>query len=83
MRRNKILDTFLLKPLSVVYGWIVLLRNRFFDWGILKQRKFDVPVVVVGNLAVGGTGKTPHTEYIVNLLKHEYHIGVLLSLIHI
>ncbi len=77
MRRNKILDTFLLKPLSVVYGWIVLLRNRFFDWGILKQRKFDVPVVVVGNLAVGGTGKTPHTEYIVNLLKHEYHIGVL------
>lgn len=77
MRRNKFLNAFLMKPLSVLYGWGVLLRNRMFDWGILKQRKFDIPIVVVGNLAVGGTGKTPHTEYVVNLLKNDYHIAVL------
>ncbi len=48
-----------------------------FDWKILPQHEFDVPIVVVGNLAVGGTGKTPHTEYIVNALRHNYHIAVL------
>ena len=53
------------------------MRNLMFKWHILKQRTFDVPVVVVGNLAVGGTGKTPHVEYIVDLLKFKYHIGVV------
>ena len=53
------------------------MRNKMFDLGILKQREFDVPVIVVGNLAVGGTGKTPHTEFIISSLRHGYHIGVL------
>lgn len=53
------------------------MRNQFFDWHILPQHEFNVPVVVVGNLAVGGTGKTPHTEYIVEALRHNYHIAVL------
>lgn len=48
-----------------------------FRWGVLRQRSFDIPVVVVGNIGVGGTGKTPHTEYIVDLLRYKYHIGVL------
>ena len=48
-----------------------------FDSGILKQERFNVPVVVVGNIAVGGTGKTPHTEYIVDYLKRNYNIAVL------
>lgn len=52
-------------------------RNLMFKWHILKQRDFKVPVVVVGNIGVGGTGKTPHTEYIINLLKYKYHIGML------
>ncbi len=77
MRHNKILDTLLLKPLSVIYGAIIYLRNQFFEWGIFKQRSFDIPVLAIGNLSVGGTGKTPHTEYIVETLKNEYHIGVL------
>ena len=53
------------------------MRNLFFDWNILPQHSFNVPVVVVGNLAVGGTGKTPHTEYIIDHLRHNYHIAVL------
>ncbi len=77
MRHNKLLDCLLLKPLSWIYGAVAVARNRFFDWGLLRQKKFDVPVVVVGNLSVGGTGKTPHTEYVVDAMKNEYRIGVL------
>ena len=53
------------------------MRNKFFDWGLLKEESFRVPVIVVGNLAVGGTGKTPHTEFIVRLLRDNYNIGIL------
>lgn len=67
----------LLKPLSVAYGGITAVRNRLFDCGVLSQRRFDIPVVVVGNIAVGGTGKTPHTEYLIDLLMPKYRIGVL------
>lgn len=67
----------LLKPLSVVYGAITATRNKMFDCGVLEQRDFDIPVLVVGNIAVGGTGKTPHVEYLIDLLRKKYHIGVL------
>lgn len=53
------------------------MRNKFFDWGVLKQHEFDVPIVVVGNLTVGGTGKTPHVEHIVDAMRHSHHIAVL------
>lgn len=53
------------------------IRNKMFDYGVLKQEKFDIPVVVVGNLAMGGTGKTPHVEYIVESMLGRYNIGVL------
>lgn len=77
MAANKAISNFILLPLSKLYGMGVGLRNIMFKWHILKQRKFDVPVIVVGNIAVGGTGKTPHTEYIINLLKYNYHIGMI------
>ena len=48
-----------------------------FKWHILKQKEFPVPVVVVGNISAGGTGKTPHTEYVIDLLRYKYHIGML------
>ena len=79
MARNRIISNLILLPLSKLYGLGVGMRNLMFKWHILKQRTFDVPVVVVGNLAVGGTGKTPHVEYIVDLLKFKYHIGVVTS----
>lgn len=66
-----------LLPLSKLYGFGVGVRNLMFKWGILRQREFPVPVVVVGNIGVGGTGKTPHTEYIVNLLRYKYRVAVL------
>ena len=58
-----------LYPLSWLYGIGVCLRNKLFDWGWLRSKSFDVPVICVGNLAVGGTGKTPHTEYLIKLLQ--------------
>lgn len=74
---HSIVKSLLLKPLSVVYGAVTATRNKMFDCGVLAQREFDIPVLVVGNIAVGGTGKTPHTEYLIELLRSRYHIGVL------
>lgn len=64
-------------PISVLYGVITSLRNKMFDSGILKSTEFDIPVIVVGNLSVGGTGKTPQIEYLIRLLKKDYKIAVL------
>ena len=52
-------------------------RNQMFDWNILKQHTFGVPVIVVGNIAVGGTGKTPHVEFIINALRNSHHMAFL------
>ena len=56
-------------PLSWLYGLGVRLRNQLFELGILKSRSFDIPVISVGNITVGGSGKTPHVEYLIRLLK--------------
>ncbi len=73
---NKIL-TAVLTPLSWGYGAVTWVRNKMFDSGILTEKTFDIPVVCVGNLTVGGTGKTPHVEYILRHLASRYRIGVL------
>ena len=67
----------ILLPLAWLYGLGVNLRNLLFDFGVLKSRTFDVPIIDVGNLTVGGTGKTPHTEYLINLLRSRYRVAVL------
>ncbi len=66
-----------LTPLSWIYGAVMWIRNKLFDLGVLPQVEFDVPVVGVGNLTVGGTGKTPHTEYIISHLCTDYKLAVL------
>jgi tetraacyldisaccharide 4'-kinase len=66
-----------LLPLSWLYGIGVNLRNKLYDAHILKQKKYDIPVICVGNLTVGGTGKTPHIEYLVKLLSTKYKVCVL------
>lgn len=66
-----------LLPLSWLYGLGVGIRNQLFDMGILKQRRFDIPVIAVGNITVGGAGKTPHVEYLIRLLKDAVKVGVL------
>lgn len=67
----------LLLPFSAVFGLAVWLRNRCYDLGIIKATAFDLPVIVVGNLAVGGTGKSPMTEYLIRLLADRYKVAVL------
>jgi len=64
-------------PFALLYGIIVFLRNKFFDWGILPSKEFDIPVISIGNLSVGGSGKTPHIEYLIRLLNKEYNIATL------
>lgn len=64
-------------PIALIYGVIVWFRNRLFDFNILRSREFDIPVISVGNITVGGTGKTPHVEYIVELLGTEFEIATL------
>lgn len=56
---------------------ITSFRNLLYDWKILKSKSFEVHTICVGNLAVGGTGKTPHIEYLINLLKTEFNIATL------
>jgi len=66
-----------LLPLSWLYGMAVNLRNTLFNIGLLKSRAFDVPVISVGNITVGGTGKTPHVEYLIRLLQDQFNVAVL------
>ena len=66
-----------LLPLSKLYGFAVSLRNTMFNIGLLKSRSFDIPVISVGNITVGGTGKTPHVEYLIRLLHDTFHVAVL------
>ena len=66
-----------LYPASWLYGAVVMMRNKLFDWEVLQSKSFDIPIISVGNLAVGGTGKTPHTEYLIKLLHREYQVAVL------
>jgi tetraacyldisaccharide 4'-kinase len=66
-----------LLPLSWLYGWAVKVRNHLFELGLLKQHDFDIPVIAVGNITVGGTGKTPHVEYLIRLLKSQMKVAVL------
>lgn len=66
-----------LMPLSFLYGIGVKFRNQLFDRHILHSEEYDVPIICIGNLAVGGTGKTPHTEYLIQMLRKRYHIAVL------
>ena len=66
-----------LRPLSFLYGLGVELRSQLFELNILKSRSFTTPVISVGNITVGGTGKTPHVEYLVRLLSKEAKVAVL------
>lgn len=66
-----------LLPFSWIYGLVVWLRNQLFDIGVLKSRAYDIPIISVGNITVGGSGKTPHVEYLVRLLKKHAKVAVL------
>lgn len=72
----KTLRKFLL-PFSLLYGFITWIRNKCYDYNILKSYSFNIPIISVGNLSVGGTGKTPQIEYLIKLLSNSKKIAVL------
>ena len=66
-----------LYPLLPFYSFGVWLRNRFFDWNFLKSESFPIPIISIGNICVGGSGKTPHTEFFIRMLKDNFNVAVL------
>jgi len=66
-----------LLPFSFIYGLVVKVRNYLFDIRLLKSVAFKLPVICVGNLSAGGTGKTPHVEYLIRLLQNHQKIAVV------
>ncbi len=77
MKKNSFLLKILLYPLSLLYGLIVGTRNLLFDIKVLKSKAFKIPIIAVGNITVGGTGKTPHIEYLIRLLQNDFKIATL------
>ncbi len=67
----------ILFPFSILYGLITSFRNFLYDKEIFKSYSFDLPIIAVGNLSVGGTGKTPQIEYLIRLLSDTYKIATL------
>lgn len=67
----------LLLPLAILYGLIIYIRNRLYNRNYLKSAEFNFPLICVGNLSVGGTGKSPMVEYLTKLLRKEYKLGTL------
>lgn len=67
----------LLIPVSFLYGLLVFMRNLLFDTGIFSSTQFKIPIIGIGNLTSGGTGKTPHVEYLIKLLKSKYKVATL------
>lgn len=66
-----------LYPLSLIYSFVLYIRHRLFDINLLRSKSFDIPIICVGNLSFGGTGKTPHTEYLIRLLSKSMKVAVL------
>lgn len=77
MSKRSLLSKIVLLPCSKVYGAITYTRNKLFDLKVLKQTEFPIPIVCVGNLAVGGTGKTPLVEYIANAFRTRRNVAIL------
>lgn len=68
---------FLLAPAALLYKAGVTLRHRLFDWGVLKSEKFDIPIICIGNITVGGTGKTPMAEMILGYMSQKHRVALL------
>ena len=68
---------FLLLPFALLYALIIWVRNRLYDKKLIESVSFNLPIICVGNLSVGGTGKSPMIEYLIRLLKEEYQLAVL------
>ncbi len=68
---------FLLFPFSIIYWLVTKVRNYLYDCGFFKSTSFNIPIISIGNLSMGGTGKTPHTAYLIEFLKNNYRVATL------
>jgi tetraacyldisaccharide 4'-kinase len=75
--RSKGILAWIMAPFSLLYGLVVYTRNLLYDTHVFRQEEFDIPLISVGNITVGGTGKTPHVEYLIELLNSTHKIAVL------
>lgn len=73
----KLILGLLLTPFSLLFGCVAAIRRFLYRKGILRSVESPIPTIDIGNLAVGGTGKTPHTQYVINMLKRDFHVAVL------
>jgi len=67
----------ILFPIGFIYWLVTFVRNWLYDMGFFKSKSYNLPIIAIGNLSAGGTGKTPHTEYLIRLLKENYKVAVL------
>ena len=67
----------LLLPISFLYHIILSIRHKLYDWHIMRSKRYAQPVICVGNLSLGGTGKTPHIEHLIRLLSDPYTVCVI------
>ncbi len=67
----------ILFPIGFIYWLVTFIRNWLYDVGFFKSKSYDLPIIAIGNLSAGGTGKTPHTEYLIRLLKDNHKVAVL------
>ena len=74
---RKLVLHILLLPASLIYGGLVSVRNLLYDAGILKSSRFSVPVISIGNLTIGGAGKSPHIEWLTTMLKDYINVAIL------
>lgn len=67
----------ILFPIGFIYWLVTFIRNWLYDVGFFKSKSYNLPVIAIGNLSAGGTGKTPHTEYLIRLLRDNFKVAVL------
>ena len=67
----------LLLPLALIYGLIIIIRNRLYDHNYFRSAEFNFPLICIGNLSVGGTGKSPVVEYLIELVNPKFKVATL------
>lgn len=67
----------ILFPIGFIYWLVTFIRNWLYDVGFFKSKSYNLPIIAIGNLSAGGTGKTPHTEYLIRLLSDNFKVAVL------